>query len=125
MAKKKDKTGGVEVYLDLSRYADILSDKLAQRVNVELRIIAKRKVAVDTGNLRNAIRTEGLGNGNYRTLAETPYAAAQEYGRPDLKKYTFTPYMRPAAEEVLQPAILKKCLKEAEAGTLRQARKNK
>jgi hypothetical protein len=92
---------GVEIKIDLSQYSSVLADKTAQLVATKVRILAKKFVAVDTGNLRNLIRVDKIEEANYEISVEAEYALAQEYGRPDLKNYTFTPYMRPAAKAVI------------------------
>lgn len=113
----------VEIFLDLAKYSEVMADKLAQRVNVEVRNQARGNVAVDTGKLRNTILTEKLGPGRYQTFAETPYALAQEFGRPDLPRYTFTPYMRPAAQEATESGKLKQFVTEAEEAARMKAMK--
>lgn len=113
----------VEIFLDLGKYSRVMADKLAQRVNVEVRNRARYHVAVDTSRLRNSIRTEKLGSGHYQTLSETPYSLAQEFGRPDLPRYTFTPYMRPAAQEAVEPGKLKQFVSEAEEAAMMRAKK--
>jgi hypothetical protein len=87
----------VEIFLDISEYTTVYADKFAQAINADVKNFARAKVAVKTSRLRNSIRIDKLGPASYQTVAQTPYAAAQEYGRPDLATYTFTPYMRPAA----------------------------
>ena len=57
---------------------------------------AKRIVAVDTGRLRSSINT--IKQPLIRRIGSSVvYAAAQEFGRPDMKQYTYRPYLRPAA----------------------------
>lgn len=104
----------VEIFIDLSKYGEVLADRMAQGINTRVARFARQKVAVDTGQLRNSIKTDSSGFGQYETFAETPYALAQEYGRPDLPAYTFTPYMRPAAIQASQDAVVNEVLKEAE-----------
>jgi len=57
---------------------------------------AKRLVRVDTGLLRASINTVSKPMSRYIGSSKN-YAAAQEFGRPDLNKYGYTPYLRPAA----------------------------
>lgn len=85
---------------DFVRFVNVFADRIGQRVAVEVRKRARAIVRVDTRELRNSIRVENLGNGVREVSSNTDYAAAQEYGRPDLPRYGFTPYMRPAAKEV-------------------------
>lgn len=74
---------------------------------------AKRLVRVDTGRLRasiNSIKPRPL----MRMIGtNVKYAAAQEFGRPDLASYGYTPYLRPAARKN-RPRILRE-LKQAVA----------
>jgi len=112
-----------EIYIDLPEYAIHLADKVAQLANVEVRNLAKQKVRRRSKRLLNAIRTEKIGYASYQTVAETPYAAAQEYGRPDLPRYGFTPYMRPSAQEAGTPEKIQKYLKQAEEAAKMKAKK--
>jgi hypothetical protein len=59
---------------------------------------AKRLVRVDTGMLRASIGIIKQPNTRYIGSGKT-YAAAQEFGRPDLRGYGYTPYLRPAARK--------------------------
>ena len=61
---------------------------------------AKLLVAKDTGNLRASIIKELHKPSLTETVStNSEYAFAQEFGRPDLLNYTFTPYMRPALKD--------------------------
>lgn len=113
----------VEIFIDLSKYTNVYADKLAQRVNVAVRNLAKSKVRIDSTRLRNSIRTDKLGEGHYITLAEAPYALAQEYGRPDLPQYGFTPYMRPAAILAGSSENMIKFAAEANEAAIRSSKK--
>jgi len=59
---------------------------------------AKRLVRVDTGLLRASIDTIPQSLVRYIGSGKV-YAAAQEFGRPDLPNYGYTPYLRPALEK--------------------------
>jgi len=98
-----------------------------------------------SGDLADSIRTEGMGKRNYQTVAGgvmgterispmhkeygikrkkarmIAYALAQEYGRPDMAKYTFRPYMRPAAEQAVEPGTLSEVLAEATDAAIKKA----
>ena len=132
----------VKIYLDLVKYNDVLTDTFARLLNTRVRIFAKKFVAVDSRDLQDSIRTEGLGKRNYQTVAggiegtERPskyksakkkkirmiaYALAQEFGRPDLANYTFTPYMRPAAEQAVESGTLSEVLAEATDAAIKAA----
>jgi hypothetical protein len=123
------KQARVEIHLSLTKYTTVYADKLAQRVNVAVRIFAKQFVAVgkgpDGGRLRNSIQSIKLGFGEYQTFAATPYAAAQEYGLAPYGKpnYTFTPYMRPAADKASSNANLTQYSNEASDAAARIAKK--
>jgi len=84
--------------LDFGRYVDILEDRTVWITANEIRKLAKEKVRKDKRNLENSIIATDLGDG-MEVSANTEYAAAQEWGRPDLPQYGFTPYMRPAVKE--------------------------
>ena len=51
----------VKIYLDLVKYNDVLTDKFAMILNTRVRKFAKKFVAVDSRDLQDSIRTEGLG----------------------------------------------------------------
>lgn len=121
MAKK----ARIELYLDFTKYNTVLSDRSAQLVAVDVRNLARKNVRVKSGRLRNSIRTDGLGFATYVTIAETPYALAQEYGRPDLAQYGFTPYMRPASKEATSKSRLQKSVDAASQAALNVSRINK
>jgi hypothetical protein len=56
---------------------------------------AKQLVRVDTGRLRASINIIKL-RLERRIGSNVVYAPAQEFGRPDLTSYGYTPYLRPA-----------------------------
>lgn len=123
------KAGKVEIFIDLSVYNSVLSDVFAQRVAAGVTIEAKKLVAhpspqhpYSVGNLRNQIRTVPVGFGSYVSEVEETYALAQEYGRPDLPRYSFKPYMRPGADEATTQKNLDKYLKEAQEGALNRSK---
>jgi len=71
---------------------------------------AKRLVRVDTGLLKNSINT--VKKSLYRAIGSSKqYALAQEFGRPDLQGYGYTPYLRPAIRK--NRAKIMKLVKEA------------
>ena len=71
---------------------------------------AKRLVRVDTGLLKNSINT--VKKSLYRAIGSSKqYALAQEFGRPDLQGYGYTPYLRPAIRK--NRAKIMKLIKEA------------
>jgi len=130
----------VKIYLDLVKYNDVLTDTFARLLNTRVRKFAKKFVAVDSRDLQDSIRTEGLGKRNYQTVAggvmgtDRPskyrknkkarliaYALAQEFGRPDLTNYTFTSYMRPAAEQAVESGTLSEVLAEATDAAIKKA----
>lgn len=106
-------TDGVQFNIDLTKFPGVLADRIAQGVAVYIRIEAKKKVRVAERDLQNSIQTEGRG-GSYVTFSETPYAAAQEFGRPDLPNYGFTPYMRPSAAEAATDNVVREIARRAE-----------
>ena len=76
----------------------INQDKLEQALDKAGMLVegdAKRHVRVDTGRLKNSIDVIKKPLTRY-IGSSVQYAAAQEYGRPDLKSYGYTPYLRPA-----------------------------
>ena len=76
----------------------VSKDKLEQALDKSAFLVehdAKRLVRVDTGRLRTSIDIikKPL---ERRIGSSVQYAPAQEFGRPDMKGYGFTPYLRPA-----------------------------
>ena len=86
---------------DFVRFTKEFTEKFAQLTAADTVNAAKRFVRVDTGNLRNSITLDEPGAGRYEVYTNEVYAAAQEYGRPDLPNYGFTPYMRPGLAEAI------------------------
>jgi len=70
---------------------------------------AKRIVRVDTGALKNSINYWKPGRLQYAIGSDKTYAAAQEFGRPDMNHYAYRPYLRPAAE-ITEPLIINKIM---------------
>lgn len=69
---------------------------LTRSINI-VQTDAKNTVRKRTTNLEQSI-VKAVDTSNLTATASTnsKYAFAQEFGRPDLKQYSFTPYMRPA-----------------------------
>jgi hypothetical protein len=105
---------GVEIFIDLPNYIEEFTDTFARYIGGQVVKNARSNVAIDTSALHNSIRLDELGENNYMAVAEMPYALAQEYGRPDLANYTFTPYMRPAAIQATDQGTLNKGVRLAE-----------
>lgn len=87
-----------DVRFDFGKFAQKFAESVGQLTGVTIRKFARETVRVYTSRLRNLILLEKFGPGEFEVSANTEYAAAQEYGRPDLPNYGFTPYMRPAAK---------------------------
>ena len=131
-----------KIHLDNETFVRVLSDRLAQGVNTRVRIHAKAIVASPwnpnkgyaLGDLADSIRTDGR-NGKYQTVAGgvmgprrgkvIKYALAQEFGRPDMPKYSFRPYMRPAASKATSREDLNKVKRDAVEAAIIAARINK
>jgi hypothetical protein len=86
---------------DFVRFTRELEDRVGWYTGIEARKSARANVRVDTGQLRNSIQLDKVSSDRHEVSANTDYAAAQEWGRPDLPNYGFTPYMRPAAKEAV------------------------
>ena len=118
--------GGVEGYINLEIYVSSFAAKLSQRVAAEIVRRARSKVRVATGQLRNSIKNIGLDRYTYIAVAETPYAAMQEWGKPNTpfwnkRSYSFTPYMTPSAEEVTEIGVFEKLMSEAWEGAIKSS----
>jgi len=112
----------VEIFIDLSMFTDVLADKIAQGVAVDIRNRAKRLCRVRDRKLQNSIKTESTGRGKYATYSEVAHGPAQEFGRPDLPQYGFTPHMRPAAHEASSPGGLAETVEKARMAAEKAAR---
>lgn len=73
-----------------------------RRVTAEAKNQAKKNVRVKTGNLRNTIIGEKVSKLKGAVYTDEDYATSQEYGRPDIPAYGFTPYFRPAAKAAMR-----------------------
>jgi hypothetical protein len=98
-------TGDEEVKRRLQAMGATAQAKLALAMMAGALVIqndAKARVRKKTGNLARSIHTEQLpGNMGVQVGTDVVYGLAQEYGRPDLPNYGFTPYMRPAVDQNL------------------------
>jgi hypothetical protein len=113
-----------EIYLDFAKYGiELTNDNLAG-IAFEILGISDRLVAVKSGNLRASgkVEQEGLA---WVVSYSTEYAAAQEFGLAPYGKpnYTFTPYMRPAAQRVSSPENLQRIALAASANAKRKSQK--
>lgn len=124
-------TAGIEIFVKIDDLIPEMAGNVAQALSAQVTRRARQKVAVSTeitrpggphGVLRNTIQTIGVSRTEFITVAETEYAAAQEWGRPDLNNYTYTPYMGPAAEEVSSPTVFVPIANLAMAGAIRKNR---
>ena len=89
--------------MDVERKADGALRWGAQQIERK----AKEIVRVDTGLLKSSINYYKKGKLEYAIGSGKEYAAAQEFGRPDMKGYTYRPYLRPAAR-IVKPLMNKK-----------------
>lgn len=88
----------IKRFHDLKVFADILVDLTGQATTRGIvNTIKKRNKPRLTGDLMDEIKEERISAIKYDIISELPYSAAQEFGRPDLQKYTYTPYMEPGA----------------------------
>ena len=109
--------GEIVYHIDMGEFVSETANQTAQKTAAFVRRAARAFVRKDTQALENSIRTNKIGPGHFETLAggtdAVPYALAQEYGRPDLPNYGFTPYMRPAAELTERDASTRRSVVEA------------
>lgn len=112
----------VEKHIDMKTYLKTLDRVVRQTVAADVKNRARKNVRKDTFRLMNTIRVEGTTE-NIRTIAQTPYALAQEYGRPDLPQYTFNPYMRPAAAAAALGPNIKAAAETAHDAAMRAAKR--
>lgn len=114
-------SGSLKVNIDLGSFPTEYSDALLQLAAAKTRNLAKRFVRFKTHNLQNSIRADRVSDEEYVVSSDVEYALAQEYGRPDLPNYGFTPYMRPAAQEVKR--LLPELAKQAERSAIQRAKR--
>lgn len=113
----------VEIFLDMAKYSEVLADNLAQRVSADVKNKARKNVSVDSGRLRNSIRVDRVAPALFDVITDTPYSLAQEFGRPDIPAYTFTPYLRPAAQQAAEAGNLQKLVDLSSQVALKRSRK--
>lgn len=83
--------------INYRKYANELAERVTRLVATDCRNIAKKTVRKDKLYLTNSIDVAKVSAKHYKVYSSEEHALAQEYGRPDLNGYGFTPYMRPAA----------------------------
>lgn len=90
-----------EKKIDLKKFSRSFTNELTQELTETVLAFAKRRVAVDTGELKGSLRIAFITATEKEVFTAVPYAAAQEYGLAPYGKpaYRFRPYMRPAASE--------------------------
>jgi hypothetical protein len=113
----------VEIFIDMAKYSDVLSDNLSQRVSSDIRNKAKKIVRIDSTRLRNSIKVDKVGFASYEVFADVPHALAQEFGRPDLPSYGYTPYLRPAAQQALETGNFQILVEKSNAVALKRSKK--
>jgi hypothetical protein len=118
-----ESSGKVEIYLNLPDFSDAFSRELVQLIAADIKNIARELVRWKTHALQNSIK---IIKNKYDTwvLSEEPYGAAQEFGRPDLPNYGFTPHMRPASVMATEDALIRKDCDSAWQSAIKKAYKN-
>jgi len=84
----------------LARFRRALRPETEQAVSdttTAVQRLAQATVRVDTGELRESIEKGGSGL-SQDVHTDAAHASAQEFGRPDLANYGYTPYLKPSAE---------------------------
>ncbi|MCP3680336.1 MAG: hypothetical protein GY782_08845 [Gammaproteobacteria bacterium] len=106
---------GVEIYINTARFIKILTNEVAFEVARQVESFAKRRVAVDSGDLKGTITIAGIMPGEYKVFSMSPYGLAQEYGLASFGKpnYRYQPYMRPAAAHAGAPGNINKAVNKA------------
>lgn len=99
---------GVEIKLDCEQFGQEVGRQTVALIAADISREAKKLVRVKTRRLQNSIRIDAPNRDTRIVLSDTPYSAAQEYGRPDLPNYGFDPYMRPGAQKAAEPGNVKK-----------------
>lgn len=90
----------IDIFLDVSKMTEEMATQSIQKTAAFIRNAGKQFVRKDTHALANSGRANQVGPMEFQVVfggVGIPYAAAQEFGRPDLPNYGFTPYARPAA----------------------------
>lgn len=87
----------------LEMHEDIVRDTVS---------LMRRYVAVDTGEMMNAIRYEKLGGGKFKIVVDVPWAIYQEYGTkfmpagtPESPKAIVSTSGKPAFRPFMRPAL--------------------
>lgn len=113
----------VQIFVDLRLLAPEFASNISQAIAGKIKNLARGKVRIDTRNLQNTIQSIGVTRTRFIVVADTEYASAQEWGRPDLDSYGFTPYMEPSSKEVLMPQIFKPLVRKAFFGAIEKSRR--
>ena len=112
----------VELYINLKGLAPDIAHNVAAAIAAKVTNLAKATVRTDTHTLQNMIQRVPVSKGHFMVIADTEYATAQEWGRPDLNSYGYTPYMRPSAKEVTKPSVFNPIAKDAVKGAIEKNR---
>jgi hypothetical protein len=105
---------GVIKIIKLPVYSKEIARIMAPAVAFDIKSRASRIARKAFGTLRASIQVQKLSADHWEVYSSLAYAAAQEWGRPDLKNYGFTPYMRPATDDTTSQGNLNRLVKEAE-----------
>lgn len=114
----------IELFIDFEVLSMSFTDFLGQSTTKGIvNTIKKRNKPRDTGDLMDSIRDERISFNQYEVSTDLPYSAAQEYGRPDLQNYTYTPYMEPGAVSGTAGSEMNKYSLDAMQAAQRRARR--
>ncbi len=112
-------TIGMAIDTELSWYGDKFIKQVGQHTIIALikatnkvqadakLIVAKDTTALEGSIVKSVDKVRLVGE----VSTNMEYAFAQEFGRPDLEKYTYTPYMRPSLKNNI-PYITKTFIEE-------------
>ena len=120
----------VEIYINLEGLSGWFAENISAAIASKVAKFAKETVRVDTRALQGTIKHRpvqsiSMGGSQFMVVAETEYAAAQEWGLEDFGKpnYGFTPYMGVSAERVMDIPVLTPIVRDAFMGAIEKSRR--
>lgn len=114
----------VRKFYDLVKFTDIIADTIPLAVALDISNRAKNIVRVDSGDLRGSISFKKVKKNESMVFTRSAHAAAQEWGLAVFGKpnYSYTPYLRPAAQDSSQQSNLSEIIRIASNAALQRSR---
>ena len=118
------------MYINLDGLSGWFAENVSAGIASKVAKFAKETVRVDSRALQGSIKhrpvqSVSMGGSHFLVVAETEYAAAQEYGLAPFVKpnYGYTPYMGVSADRVMDKSVFNPIVKDAYNGAIEKARR--